>query len=638
MDDYSTPELIKAYGGEMSSTASSRQWLNIEPNISVRDSFSERDYYHFRPGESVNDSNFLKKSADAYRSVGLIKNIIDLMGDFASQGVRISHENKSIEKFYQRWWEKVKGDERTERFANQLYRLGNVPVYRAFGKISKKDSKVSIPFKYEILNPTSMEAHGENSVFGDTRSYNLKISVATRKHILKTGKGVTPEVLNSLKGGAISIPLDMNRLSLFFYKKDDWQIWADPLIQPILDDITMLEKMKLADMAALDGAVSSIRLWRIGSLDHKITPNKGAIDRLRSILAANVGGGTMDLVWGPEIDFKESNTQIYKFLGSEKYGPVLNSIYGGAGIPQTLTGSSGGGFSDNFLSLKTLIEKLEYGRDIITSFWREEFELVAKAMGFSSPAELKFDQMILSDEAAEKNLWIQLSDRGIISTETLRQRFGESDLIEESRIKTESGKRKKGIIPQKADPYHNGNTESEYVKLALGKDTLSIEDVTDYKARVPPAVKTVRGGNTKKQSGENGRPPFKTDTQTRKSRRVLPRSKANLSTTALWAYDTQKKIAHSLNPIFLHQYGKATLRELSKKEQDELELIKYSVLCNIAEFSEITDEVILLAMEADHRPVDTSSFYRSFLDRNGRQPSIEETRQIYCLAYSCSRN
>ena len=141
----------------------------------------------------------------------------------------------------------------------------------------------------------------------------------------------------------------------------------------------------------------------------------------------------MDLVWGPEIDFKESNTQIYKFLGSEKYQPVLNSIYAGLGIPPTLTGLAGqsGGFTNNFISLKTLIERLEYGRDLLRRFWEAEIEHIQKAMGFTSPATMHFEHMILSDEAAEKNLLIQLADRNVISVETLRDRFGELHDIED---------------------------------------------------------------------------------------------------------------------------------------------------------------------------------------------------------------
>ena len=36
---------------------------------------------------------------DAYDKVGIIRNIIDLMGDFGCQGINIVHENKSVEKF-----------------------------------------------------------------------------------------------------------------------------------------------------------------------------------------------------------------------------------------------------------------------------------------------------------------------------------------------------------------------------------------------------------------------------------------------------------------------------------------------------------------------------------------------------------
>ena len=63
-----------------------------------------------------------------------------------------------------------------------------------------------------------------------------------------------------------------------YYKKDDWMLWSNPMIYAILDDIMMLEKMKLADIAALDGAISNIRLWKLGSLEEKILPTKATSD------------------------------------------------------------------------------------------------------------------------------------------------------------------------------------------------------------------------------------------------------------------------------------------------------------------------------------------------------------------------
>jgi len=230
--------------------------------------------------------------------------------------------------------------------------------------------------------------------------------------------------------------------------------------------------MKLADLAALDGAISQIRLWRVGSLDHKIIPRRDVINKVRDILASNTGGGTMDLVWGPELDFKESQSQVYKFLGSEKYLPVLTSIYAGLGIPPTLTGAStSGGYSNNYVSLKTLIERLEYGRQLLTQFWQKEIEIVQKAMGFRFPAQIRFDSIILSDESAAKQLLINLADRAIISNETILERFGEMPEIEKTRIRREEqARRNDSVTPQKASPYHNPNLRNDVAKILVTKD------------------------------------------------------------------------------------------------------------------------------------------------------------------------
>ena len=99
-----------------------RTYLDIEPNRSVRTSITRNDYYRFRPEESVptRQKRIIKMCMDAYDRVGIIRNVIDLMGDFSSQGISIVHPNKSIEKFYKAWFKQVGGIERSERFLNYL--------------------------------------------------------------------------------------------------------------------------------------------------------------------------------------------------------------------------------------------------------------------------------------------------------------------------------------------------------------------------------------------------------------------------------------------------------------------------------------------------------------------------------------
>lgn len=180
-------------------------------------------------------------------------------------------------------------------------------------------------------------------------------------------------------------------------------------------------------------------------------------------------------------------------------------------------------------------------------------------------------------------------------------------------------------MPPKTDPFHNGNTESEYVKLAITKDTLSIEDVTDYKARKPPVQPGAGVPSSKKPVNKNGRPANKKDTGPRKTRRVLPKSKADLASIILWATEAQKKISAILNPIMLSQYSCGSLRELTTAQQAELEEVKFVALCGLEPFCMVEQESVAEALEKKQK-IDALPFYRNFLETHNRQPSIDEAR------------
>lgn len=586
------------------SRAYHRDFLDIEPNRSVRPQFKSSDYYAFRPDEQVprRQKHIIKMCMDAYDKVGIVRNIIDLMGDFGCQGINLVHENKSVEKFYQQWFKKIDGKERSERFLNNLYRTGNVFVYKSYAKVTDgvkkyirslaEDIKVEvpliekslIPWRYNFLNPLSVDMKdGIVNLFLGRKNYQL--SADTFFDNFKDGtipvrvlETLPPEVKRAIKQNKNKIELDPERLSIHYYKKDDWQYWAHPLVYAILDDIIMLEKMKLADLAALDGAISNIRLWTLGDFDNKILPTKAGINKLRNILASNTGGGTMELVWGPELKFTESNSQVYKFLGSEKYQSVLNSIFAGLGVPPTLTGmaSNGGGFTNNFISLKTMVERLQYGRDQLTRFWEKEVEYVRKAMGFRKPAHIVYDQMSLSDEAAEKNLLVQLADRDIISHETLLERFKEVPAVEKLRLQREDASRQKEKMPPKASPFHNANHKQEIEKME--------KQATVNKEKQ----------NTSEQTGP-GRPNFKQDDEPRKKRVDTPRSTPGVADLIDWSWATFDKL-QTINKAYLGVKGKSNMRQLNKDEVAELEHVRLSTFLALKPMAEVTEHSIHEAM------------------------------------------
>lgn len=617
-----------------------RDFLDIEPNRSAKPHFGAHDYYAFRPEEQVpkKAKRIIKMCMDAYDKVGIVRNIIDLMGDFGCQGIQIVHENKSVEKFGQQWFKKVEGKDRSERFLNNFYRTGNVFVYRSYAKITPEIKKYMrslasdirleipkideavVPWRYNFFNPLTMDLKdGTVSMFIGRKNYtitantffdNFKDGTIPTK-VLET---LPTNVKNAIKRQDRKVDLDPERLSVHYYKKDDWQQWAHPLVYAILDDIIMLEKMKLADLAALDGAISNIRLWTLGDFDNKILPTKEGINKLRNILASNTGGGTMELVWGPELKFTESNSQVYKFLGSEKYQSVLNSIYAGLGVPPTLTGmaNNGGGFTNNFISLKTLMERLQYGRDELTRFWTRELEFVRKAMGFRKPFHVVYDQMSLSDEATEKNLLIQLADRDIISHETVLERFKEVPAVEKVRLQREDKARDGEKMPPKASPFHNANQKFEMEKM--DKQGQQQEKLAEKK-------------EVQRPKNDNGRPPQKQDDGPRKKRVETPKSNPGVAELFLWAtkaFDATSLICDG----YLAQKGRANMRQLTKQESEELENLRLGVLLNLEPMSSIDDAAIYKAVSQKFKAIP-----ENLSDARNHTNSIDDYRKLVVANY-----
>ena len=204
-------------------TSRFRNFMNLDGMTSGRPGLTRSDYDYFRPDEAVpTEIKAIFAMADQiYNRVGLVKNVVDLMGDFASQGIRLVHPNKRIERFYRNWFEKVRGEERSERFLNHLYRVGNVVINRQTAKISVKvademykakaspdliinndDLKVEkreIPWKYTFIDPRAVDVVGASlSSFVGSKKYTITIPASLRKIINAPKNEIEAEIINQL--------------------------------------------------------------------------------------------------------------------------------------------------------------------------------------------------------------------------------------------------------------------------------------------------------------------------------------------------------------------------------------------------------------------------------------------------------
>jgi hypothetical protein len=693
----------------------SNVFLNIAPaNTSVRDGFNRADYEAFRREDALptDPKQVIKAACDAYKGVGIIRNVIDLMADFACQGVCPVHPNPRIEQWFQQWWQKVDGKGRSERFLNLFYRTGNVVASRRTARLTVaaeqdmkraqgapdmdppppvKVDKREIPWRYTFRNPLALKVEADElAAFVGPEAYVYSIKVPkTLSRKVKEPKtpaeralvGKLPKaVVDAIKNGAEYIELDPAKTRAFFYKRDDWEVWASPMVQSILGDLQVLQKMKLADLAALDGAISCIRVWKLGDIKERIMPTEAAINRLAEMLCNNVGGGVMDLVWGPDLELKETSTDVYRFLGQTKYEPVLTAIYAGLGIPPTLTGAangSSGGFTNNFISLKTMTERLQYGRDALVAFWDEEIRLVQRAMGFRFPAKLTFDRMVLSDEAAEKKLLLDLWDRNLISDETIRLRFKEDDDIETARGRREWAQRDAGRLPDKASPFHNANTQKDLIKAFVAQGTLTPSEVglelDERKDGEVPLVQQqakiaqrqtktdmqstkqdqdhefrmerlqlrhgVHPAQVAQQPGQPGRPTGRKDSGPRKQKRVTPRASAVFMQTLAWAEQAMAGIGKVTAPLLLKARGKRTLRELTDEDARNFETLKFHALCRLDPNRAVDEGVVRAAVAGDlsvpaHVDELVKAAVARHVEQTGQEPTVEVLRKYRAGAYA----
>lgn len=672
----------------------------------IKSEYGWGDYSYFRPLEAdpVSIEEEIASCLCAYRCYPFVSNIIDLMADFGSQGVRIICADKRQEKFIQEWSKFVELQEFSARFLSTLYRAGTVIVKRTDGKVpikiqkewkstaaavfpysfnnpsnkrqpSNKDpigsdiqieevevKKSNMPLKWTIYNPLQVKLVGGllgqfvgKPIFGLRINSQLRQELSQLPTLAYTSedyqnfmKMIPSFVIDAINNSSDYFPLDQEKIYAYYYKKDDWDLWGKPIIGPILKDLRHYNKIRLAESSALDGAISSIRLWTVGDIEHGVIPQKGTLERLRQILRSGVGGGTMDIVWGPDLKFQESNSNLYEFLKPEKYKQTLDNIHAGLGIPAGLTSGSGSGSSDTraFTGLKTLVERLKYGRNILVKFLETQLKLVQQSMGFDKPFRVVFDQLMLSDEAAEKAVLLQMWDRDIISTETIRYAIDiDNSDIEDLKIAREGRKRGRSL-PAKASPFHNPEKEHDMKKIfaqrgghtpsELGLDLLPKKDGEESPNEQMFKLKGKEAQYKPTGSPMSGRPVNSKDSVKRKKRRVMPKGvSAEYKDLFLYAEEAKAKLEEYLTPSFISDNKKKDIRLLSVDETDLLNNLKFAALSSLQPFQEVGE-----LFNSNNISLDEDIYYEALrlennhIEKYGRKPSIHERRKIDCEAYA----
>ena len=295
----------------------------------------------------------------------------------------------------------------------------------------------------------------------------------------------------------------------------------------------------------------------------------------------------LDIVWDDMIDLKVEYPPVDKILGSAKYESVNMDIQLGLGIPDVLAGKgSGAGGAAGFIHLKTLVERLEYVRDKALEWLQGEFRLVMKAMRWKIAPIVAFENMSLRDESVEKQLLIQLVDRGLISVEALHHAFDKNTLLELERLRREQEFRKgNSPVIERAGPYYRPVSQLT-TQFEQQRELMTLKGNTgggggngggDNQAGDLP--------RTTQNSPKPGRPPNTKDTKQRDTR--TPKS---YSVLQVLAESALSQIDEIMDPIFLASAKKPNIRSLSGSQRADLESVKAALLAGIKPGDSIDSE------------------------------------------------
>jgi len=88
----------------------------------------------------------MRLTNNIYDNDGQVASIIDLMADFATEGIKFVHHDDTVQKFYDSWSQKVNLKSRFRNAIIQLLVSGNVFFYRVFAKLSTEEERAMKTF------------------------------------------------------------------------------------------------------------------------------------------------------------------------------------------------------------------------------------------------------------------------------------------------------------------------------------------------------------------------------------------------------------------------------------------------------------------------------------------------------------
>lgn len=491
---------------------------------------------------SVFNHQLIASCMMAYLGYGVVRNIIDLYADFATEGIEIDHPDESVRNFYQTWMTKVDLYDRIHCMFLNLFVSGNVFIHRRWADLTDKEKRAMkraqaaenvddmlvirgttsdttiegreegfvdwflsqkeihltddskngrakaapesaqdeqmpqnpekrIPWGYTFLNPLQMELRGRKlrgdhywimaidkrdtldiaKGMGLHSTYNQELGT-TEMNLPREFLGRIQKYQGPGAGYAAEVKLNREELSVIQAPgKWDWFDWAIPFCYPALRALSFKDCLRNMEMKACQSVINSIFLFKLGDIEKGMPAEDEHFERLADML--QMPGQAINILWNEAISAEVIQADVAGIFDTGKHDSADKDILTALGIPEVLIGGKGGNFSNSYVAVSTVLERLESYRNKVYSWLMNELKIIADAMGFKKMPTVRFGRTSLKDEKAQQTFMMGLYDRGILSADTLLEEGGTTAEIEASKMKEEKEKYKEKDIFEPKGPF-----------------------------------------------------------------------------------------------------------------------------------------------------------------------------------------
>ncbi len=496
------------------------------------------------PGKSANlpVHDKIKLAMMYFHSDPMVGKIIEVMVSFANDGFKNQCKDKKTKEWFDEWNEKAQMDLVRQWIFLEYIRSGNVTTYREFVNYSKdlfkskagvrndlelataakkNDwTKSQIPMAYTVINPLYVKVKdGENNAWKDTLygDDNIVVDGSSREDTsdIEIKNGISKKIKSILKNGSTDRPLSSRQYQRILRMRQPYEPYGSVMMERAFNALYEKNKMRQMDLDTMNSSISQLIKVTVGDKDYPATPRQ-----VKAITSAfqNVGKSQM-IFWNHTLSVEAIKMENH-IIDEKKYERVDADIRNAFGISEVLLGGGAGNanFATSYLQLKAFITNLIDMRKAVQRWYDEQYKDIAKVVGFDEVPTVVFNPLSLTDEIAEKQLIMQLVDRGIISYETAQIQLGFDPDVEEDRRTAEQPLIQSGIYGPIGSPYTQAAADgillgAEDVSKNVTKEDKKRPDNSDQKANQKNRASNKTGNPSKNvvikgspKIGDEGRP------------------------------------------------------------------------------------------------------------------------------------